>query len=183
MTSGGARARSGPGQDPMSAKSLRENRQFVQLPHVYRGYVPVWPLNKPGYRPTEDETPEAIADAIEQREKLELDYWKKLWRKPQADQWAQLDMKFQVARYVRAFIESTQTGANASMIAQVSRMEDALGLSMNGLRQLGWQISPKPEKKNSRSPKPETEKPAKRSAGRQTSTGTWLEGVTVDRGA
>jgi len=147
----------------MSAKSLRENRQFTQLPHVYRGYIPVWPLSTPL--------------------KAELDYWKKLWRKPQAEQWAKLDMKYTVARYVRVFIESTSGGATASMVGQASRLEDSLGLSINGMRQLGWVIAEKPVKKSSRSPEAGAEKPVKKPAGRQTSTGTWLEGVTVERGA
>lgn len=133
MTSGGARARSGPGADP---NALRRNRKddkaWVRLPSEGRkGRSPVWPLDL--------------------STKPELELWRRLWRRPQAVMWEKLHLHLQVAAYVRAFLESTRMpefddegkfipGASAGLKTAVLRMEAELGLSTVGMNQLRWLI-------------------------------------------
>lgn len=119
MASGGARARSGPAADPGSLRSAK--RDWVRLdPAGYQGEIPAFPL---------DDSSSA-----------EAAMWDELWRKPQASQWAALGMRFQVAAYVRAFLESVQPEASAGLKTAVLRMETELGLSVSGLHGNGWLI-------------------------------------------
>jgi len=71
----------------------------------------------------------------------EASLWTVLWKKPQAVMWERLGLTFQVAAYARAFLESTEAGAPASLKVSVLRMEDGLGLSIVGLNALRWQIA------------------------------------------
>lgn len=119
MASGGARARSGPAPDPHSYRSL--NRDWVDLPAGgFRGVVPEFPL------------PDALT--------AEVELWDDLWCKPQAAAWLALGLKFQVAAYVRAFLESVEAGANAGLKTAVLRMETELGISIAGMKQNLWRI-------------------------------------------
>lgn len=121
--SGGARVRSGPPADP---NALRRNRasdkEWATLPSDgYRGPIPDFPL-----KGTNDS---------------ESDLWLVLWRKPQAFMWARLGLELQVAAYVRAFLESVESGASAGLKTAVLRMEAELGLSTVGMGQLRWRIA------------------------------------------
>ena len=119
MASGGARARSGPAPDPNSYRSL--NRDWVDLPAGgFTGSVPAFPLS----------------DALT----VEVELWDELWRKPQAAAWLALGLKFQVAAYVRAFLESTVADASAGLKTAVLRMETELGISIAGMKQNLWRI-------------------------------------------
>src|SRR5690554_3432139 len=94
MASGGARARSGPAPDPDSYRS--QNRDWIDLPAGgFAGVVPEFPLG----------------DALT----VEVALWDELWLKPQAHAWNALGLKFQVAAYVRAFLESVQADASAGL--------------------------------------------------------------------
>lgn len=122
MPSGGTRTRSGPPPDP---NALRRDRKddagWVTLPAGgFDGDAPAFPFNG--------------SDA-------ELDYWSKLWAKPQAIMWSKLGMEFQVAAYVRAYLESVAKGASAGLKGAVLRMEGELGLSLPGMHSLRWKIS------------------------------------------
>lgn len=119
MTSGGARARSGPAPDPNSYRS--QNRDWVMLPAAgFVGDVPGWPF--------------------EPDNQFELDMWSSLWRKPQAVMWDRLGLADQVAAYVRAYVESVAVEASSSLKTAVLRMETELGISVAGMRQNGWLI-------------------------------------------
>lgn len=118
---GGARSRSGPPADPMSARSDRKADGWTTLPAKRTGRAPEWPLERE-YAPEEA-------------------LWKALWRKPQAVMWKKRGLEWQVAAYVRAFLESTEPGAPASLKTSVLRMEDGLGLSEVGLISLRWRIA------------------------------------------
>ena len=123
MTSGGARNRSGPAPDP---RALRRDRQddagWVTLPaDGYKGNVPDFPLN----------------DALT----VEVELWDKLWRKPQAAMWAELGLEYEVAAYVRAFLESTMAEASAGLKTAVLRMSAEIGLSLPGMHGLRWKIA------------------------------------------
>ena len=123
MTSGGARARSGPPADPNALRrERRDDREWVSLPSEGRkGRTPALPL--PGVS------------------RLERELWAELWKKPQAVQWQALRLERQVAAYVRAYIASIDLGATAGIKTAVLRMEAELGLSIVGMNSLRWKIS------------------------------------------
>ena len=149
MTSGGARARSGPAPDPNSYRSM--DKDWVELPaDGFSGEIPDFPL------------PDALG--------LEVDLWRELWTKPQGAAWSSLGLKFQVAAYVRAFLESVESGASAGLKTAVLRMEAELGLNVPGMRSNGWRISDGPA----------TAPAATAKAARKTSSGDWLKAVSVE---
>jgi hypothetical protein len=123
MTSGGARARSGPAPDPNALRRDRkDDKDWVALPaEGFTGDVPEFPLS------------DAYAS--------ETVLWAKLWAKPQAYMWSRLGLEYQVAAYVRAFLESVQEKASAGLKTAVLRMEAELGLSTVGMGQLRWKIA------------------------------------------
>lgn len=169
MASGGARARSGPAPDPNSYRSM--DREWVELPPGgFEGVVPEFPLPRAvqfsryfedGRRVTEPDPDEtaAVWDA-------ELELWAELWRKPQAAAWDALGLKFQVAAYVRAFLESVRADATSGLKTAVLRMEAELGLNVPGMRSNGWRIAEKST--------------VPQSAARRTSSGDWLKAVSVE---
>lgn len=55
--------------------------------------------------------------------------------------WAQLQLEFEVAAYVRAFLESVEPEASAGLKTAVLRMSAELGLSTVGMGQLRWKIA------------------------------------------
>lgn len=120
MPSGGARLRSGPAPDPGSFRSAAKD--WVTLPvEGFAGVVPVFPLSDPLI--------------------VELDLWAELWRKPQAVMWDKLGMKFQLAAYTRAFLESVEPGAVSGLKTAVLRMEGELGISLPGMTSFHWKFS------------------------------------------
>lgn len=122
MTSGGARARSGPPADPNALRRDRkDDKSWVSLPVSPVEDVPAFPL----------------ADASV----TEMALWAELWQKPQGHMWVSLGLKWQVAAYVRAFVESVQEKASAGLKTAVLRMEAELGLSTVGMGQLRWSIA------------------------------------------
>ncbi len=173
MTSGGARARSGPAPDPNSYRSM--DREWIDLPAGgFAGEIPEFPLPRAiqwhsffenGKKVTErdDEETEAVWDA-------ETDLWETLWRKPQAAAWSSLGLEFQVAAYVRAFLESVKADAVSGMKTAVLRMEAELGLNVPGMRQNGWRIA------DGGVAAPAQAAPA----ARKTSSGDWLKAVSVE---
>ena len=123
MVSGGARARSGPAPDPNALRRDRkDDAAWVTLPaEGFQGEVPDFPL----------------ADASV----AETALWGKLWRKPQAFMWARLGLEFEVAAYVRAFVESVEPEASAGLKTAVLRMAAEIGLSLPGMHQQRWKFS------------------------------------------
>jgi len=123
MVSGGARARSGPAPDPNALRRDRkDDKAWVTLPaEGFQGVTPEFPLE--GFSPAE------------------WSLWKRLWSKPQAFMWDQLQLEFEVAAYVRAFLESVEPDASAGLKTAVLRMSAELGLSTVGMGQLRWKIA------------------------------------------
>lgn len=146
MASGGARARSGPAPDPNALRRDRkDDAAWVTLPvEGFQGEVPEFPLpraiqfntyfekGKKVSEPDDGETA-AVWDA-------ELDLWVELWRKPQAAMWSKLGMEFEVAAYVRAFLESVRSDASAGLKTAVLRMSSEIGLSLPGMHSLRWRF-------------------------------------------
>jgi len=123
MSSGGARARSGPAPDPSSIRSLeRGGENWTRLPMSGRsGRAPRWPL------PTSATPAEAKA-------------WRAEWKRPQAIQWEMNGQELEVALYVRRLIESEEPGATAAVSTLVVRQQQALGISLPGLARNRWLI-------------------------------------------
>lgn len=80
-------------------------------------------------------------DATERKREDELDLWGILWDKPQAFMWAKLKLEFEVAAYVRAYIESTGPDSNAGLKTAALRMAAEIGLSLPGMHSLRWKFS------------------------------------------
>lgn len=87
----------------------------------YRGAIPAWPL---GDTPTEAE--EAA--------------WGDLWRTPQAAAWSRLGWLRTVGRYCRLMVAAEEHGASAALLAQVTALEDRLGLTPKAMRLMLWEV-------------------------------------------
>jgi len=122
MTSGG-HANSGPAPDPNALRRDRsDDKGWTSLPAGgYEGDAPDFPLSDPLT--------------------VEIELWLKLWAKPQAAMWAKLGLEYEVAAYVRAFLESTLAEASAGLKTAVLRMSAEIGLSLPGMNQLRWKLT------------------------------------------
>lgn len=122
MSSGGARARSGPAPNPNSVRGARG--EWVSLPvEGRRGRVPVWPF------------PDALSE-------WGVKEWRRLWRLPQAVMWERLDMQVQVAVYVKTLDEVVHAErAQANVLGQLQRMETSLGITVAGMHANRWKIA------------------------------------------
>lgn len=129
---------------PPKANPVRRNASIgvVHLPSDgYQGEVPPWPLSL-----NEDldfATREEVA-------------WERLWRTPQAAAWARMGWIRPVARYARMLVVAeTPSGhahckecnasmgpgkMDASLLAQVTAMEDRLGLTPKAMRLMLWEV-------------------------------------------
>lgn len=123
MTSGGARARSGPPPDPTALRRDRKtDGEWTILPvEGRRGPAPKWPLTRISTRETE--------------------LWRTLWGRPQAVAWEKIGQEFEVALYVRRLAEAEQPESSVSLSTLVRQMADALGLTIPGLRVNRWKIA------------------------------------------
>ena len=55
--------------------------------------------------------------------------------------WSKLGLEFEVAAYVRAFLESVEAEASAGLKTAVLRMAAEIGLSLPGMHQMRWKFS------------------------------------------
>lgn len=125
MTSGGARNRSGPVVDPDSARSDARGVTLTALPASYDGPVPAFPL------PDESDR--------------ESELWAQTWRLPQANAWALPSESWRVrtvAMWVRLSVRCEDVEAAASLLAQLHRFADQIGLTTAGLAEMGWRVAP-----------------------------------------
>lgn len=125
MPRGGARNRSGPVVDPTSGRSDRRGVSLQALPaEGYDGPVPEWPLPTSSGR--------------------ELDVWAEAWTSPQACAWALPSERWRiptVALWVRTKVRCEDVEAPASIMAQLHRFADQIGMTTAGLREMGWQVA------------------------------------------
>ena len=125
MSRGGARNRSGPPADPTSARSDRRGFKLTALPaEGYDGPVPDFPLPEPSVR--------------------ELEVWSALWRTPQACAWSVPSEAWRqrtVALYVRTVVRCEDPEAPASLLAQLHRFADQIGMTTAGLAEMGWKVA------------------------------------------
>ena len=147
MPSGGARARSGPAPDPTALRRDRkDDAAWVTLPaEGFKGDVPEFPLPAIPvydiYWVDKQRVKEFDEDATGALRERELGMWETLWRKPQAFMWSKLGLEFEVAAYVRAFIESTGPDSNSGLKTAALRMAAEIGLSLPGMHSLRWKFS------------------------------------------
>ena len=125
MTSGGARNRSGPPADPSSARSDQRGFKLTALPaEGYAGSVPDFPLPKPSER--------------------ELEVWEQAWRSPQACAWSMPSEMWRlrtVALWVRTSVRCEDPDAAASLLSQLHRFADQIGMTTAGLAEMGWKVA------------------------------------------
>lgn len=147
MTSGGARRSSGPAPDPNALRRDRkDDAAWTVLPSEgFKGEVPDFPLPTAVQFETyfmDGKKVTAPDDAATlQVWEAEAELWVQLWRKPQAAMWAKLSMEFEVAAYVRAFLESVRSEASAGLKTAVLRMSAEIGLSLPGMHSMRWKFS------------------------------------------
>lgn len=147
VTSGGARGRSGPAPDPNAFRRDRAgDATWTVLPlEGFQGDVPEFPLERIAcfdiYYVDKQRVKEFDADATAARMDREISLWESLWRKPQAFMWAKLGLEYEVAAYVRAFIESTGPDSNSGLKTAALRMAAEIGLSLPGMGSLRWKFS------------------------------------------
>lgn len=118
----GGHGNSGPPPDP---NALRRDRKddggWVDLPAAGRSDPPpAWPLSK--------------------ATKRERELWEREWARPQALMWEANGQEVEVALYVRAVRMAEKPGAPTSLRNSVIRQQEALGVSIPGLRRHRWRI-------------------------------------------
>lgn len=125
MARGGARNRSGPKADPNSGRSDRRGYKLTALPAAgYDGEVPEFPL------------PDAS--------RRELEVWEQAWRTPQACAWSMPSESWRtstVALWVRTKVRCEDPEAPASLLGQLHRFADQIGMTTAGLAEMGWQVA------------------------------------------
>jgi|SRR5690606_25775080 len=125
MARGGARNRSGPAPDPTSGRSERRGYKLTALPaEGYDGPVPDFPLPSPSER--------------------ELEVWADAWRSPQACAWSMPSERWRirtVAMWVRLSVRCEDADVPASLLAQVHRFADQIGMTTAGLAEMGWMVA------------------------------------------
>src|SRR5690606_2277727 len=117
MAHGGARNRSGPPADPNSGRSDARGYKLTALPaEGYSGEVPEFPLPDPTVR--------------------ELEVWGEAWRTPQACAWSLPSERWRirtVAMWVRLSVRCEAEDAGASLLGQLHRFADQIGMTTAGL--------------------------------------------------
>lgn len=130
MTSGGRRNRNGAIPDPESARSDKRGYKLTALPaEGYKGPVPEWPL--------------AIDADLENHDR-ELAVWAALWRTPQACAWSMPSESWRVrtvAMYCRVLVRCEAPNAGASLLGQLHRFADQIGMTTAGLAEMGWAVA------------------------------------------
>lgn len=128
MTSGGARGRSGPAPDLDAFARERDKGDWVLLPAKWSRRAPKWPLPSNG---------------LEELHPRELALWKQLWAQGQAPMWLINKQEHSVAVYVRllAIVEISAGVNSSSILAELRRQREDLGLSQAGLARNKWRFA------------------------------------------
>lgn len=121
MTSGGARARSGPPPDPDALRRDRDRGEWIVLrPRAADATVPAWPLTRPTAR--------------------EKALWAREWSRPQANEWERLGLETEVAMYVRLMAEAERPKARTEARNLLMRAQEHLGVSIPGMARNKWRM-------------------------------------------
>lgn len=148
MPRGGARNRSGPQADPKSARSDRRGFKLAALPSEgYQDKAPTFPLPKMLRYKWEYEDKRRFQvldpDATDAYRARELKVWREVWTTPQACAWSMESWRHStIAEYCRLkTVVEGEPDANASLVSQLHRYRDQLGLTPAGLKENGWAIA------------------------------------------
>lgn len=141
MASGGRRNRN---QLPSEGSARSEIRGYslTALPTQYDGPIPEFPL----------------ADASGR----ELELWEEKWRGPHGAAWSmpsEIWRAWDVAMWVRTAVRCEDADAPPTLISNLHRLGDRVGLSTAGLAEMGWKVAPDEvaEKRAQKDPAPEPE--------------------------
>ena len=125
MSRGGSRNRSGPAPDPSSGRSERRGYSLTALPaEGYDGPIPDFPLPDPSSR--------------------EIEVWEQAWRTPQACAWSMPSESWRVrtvAMWVRLTVRCEDPEAGATLLGQLHRFADQIGMTTAGLAEMGWRVA------------------------------------------
>lgn len=124
MASGGARNRSGPQKDENSGASERAEFSLTALPVSYGGPIPDFPLDDPSER--------------------EIELWVEKWRGPHGAAWSLPSESWRVwdvALWVRTAVRCESYEAAPTLISNLHRLGDRVGLSTAGLAEMGWKVA------------------------------------------
>lgn len=148
MTSGGARALSGPAANPASGRSAARGLDFQSLPSEgYRGTIPDFPLDPivlfAEHFEDGAKVREVDQDAAADFHSREGVVWVEAWRTPQGAAWAIESWRWPIiGEYVRLKVTvELDPGANAALVGQLHRYREQIGLTPAGLIRNGWQIA------------------------------------------
>src|SRR5690349_13469823 len=140
MAKGGARNRSGPQADPKSLRSAERGIVLTALPSEgFKGKAPEFPLPRivRFYDVFEDgkKRRESDSGATEYFRDRELEVWNECWRTPQAAAWSLESWRWPtIAEFCRLkTVVELEPDANASLVAQLHRFRDQIGLTPAGL--------------------------------------------------
>ncbi|RFA14568.1 hypothetical protein B7R22_05395 [Subtercola boreus] len=123
-----------------------DDAAWVTLPaEGFDGAVPAFPLPAIPiydiYWEDKRRIKEFDKDATDDLHAREIELWEDLWSKPQAAMWSKLSLKYEVAAYVRGYIESTSAESNSGLKTAALRMAAEIGLSLPGMHSLRWRFS------------------------------------------
>jgi hypothetical protein len=123
-----------------------DDKGWTTLPiEGFSGVVPEFPLPAISvydiYWEDKKRVKEFDPDATAALHEREIALWDTLWAKPQAFMWKKLGLEYEVAAYVRGFIESTSADSNSGLKTAVLRMAAEIGLSLPGMGSLRWKFS------------------------------------------
>lgn len=147
VTSGGARARSGPNADINSARSESRGLSYEKLPASgYDGDVPEFPLPRLEVTSTYFDDGQKLTEVDEgasaERFSRENELWCWAWRTPQAAAWALESWRWQsVADWVRMKAHCETSDASAADRTGLLRLQEQIGLTPSGLKLNGWAIA------------------------------------------
>lgn len=144
---GGSRNRSGPKADPTSGRSERRGYTLQTLPaEGYTGPIPAFPLKRYNFLMA-DTDGNPIVDERSSRafRAAEIELWRSVWRSPQGAAWHMQQNHWRwriVANYVRHSVRCASPNAPASLLGQIHRFADQIGMTDAGLQAMGWAIVP-----------------------------------------
>ncbi len=144
MARGGARNRSGPQPDPTSLRSGERGIVLTALPSEGRpGRAPAFPLPKINRVKVVDGARIIDRTATTAFRRRELEVWAECWKMPQACAWELEAWRMPtVAEFCRLkTVVELEPDANASLVAQLHRYRDQIGLTPAGLKENGWAIA------------------------------------------
>jgi hypothetical protein len=111
---------------------------LTSLPASFDGPVPEFPLPQPVFG---NEAKQVHLAELYERE---LAVWESTWALPQANAWSLPSEAWRVrsvAMWVRLAVRCEDPDASASLLGQLHRFADQVGLTTAGLAEMGWRVA------------------------------------------